>query len=59
MTTNIEEENWSLVIETFRYAFLNAWATNTNYLRYSFEFTVVMIGGAIFNRVEKNLMDIV
>ena len=49
------------VIETFKYGFLGIGTFRWEYLGYSFGFMVVLLlaGTAIFNRTEKNFMDVV
>ena len=49
------------VIETFKYGFLGTGTFRWEYLGYSLVFTAVilMAGTAIFNRTEKNFMDVV
>jgi lipopolysaccharide transport system permease protein len=49
------------IIETFRYAFLNSGTFNWGYLGYSCIATllILFVGIVIFNKVEKNFMDIV
>ena len=49
------------VIETFRYGFLGQGTFSWTYLLYSLVFTIVLLlaGTAIFNKVEKSVMDVV
>ena len=49
------------VIETFKFGFLGSGTFRWDYLGYSFGFMIVLllVGSAIFNRTEKNFMDVV
>jgi lipopolysaccharide transport system permease protein len=63
-----ENKRWILalnpftgIVETFRYAFLGSGTFDWNYLGYSCAATIIILaaGIVIFNKVEKNFMDIV
>ena len=49
------------ILETFKYAFTGVGEFNWFYLSYSFLFTVVIVlmGIIIFNRVQRNFMDVI
>ena len=49
------------ILETFKYAFTGVGEFNWFYLGYSFIFTVIilMLGIVIFNRVQRNFMDVI
>jgi lipopolysaccharide transport system permease protein len=49
------------ILETFKYAFTGVGAFNWLYLGYSFIFTVtiLLLGIVIFNRVQRNFMDVI
>jgi len=49
------------IIETFKFGFLGSGTFRWDYLLYSFSFMAVLLlaGSAIFNRTEKNFMDVV
>jgi lipopolysaccharide transport system permease protein len=48
-------------LETFKYAFTGVGEFNWLYLGYSFGFTAVilLLGIVIFNRVQRNFMDVI
>ena len=49
------------ILETFKYGFTGVGVFNWGYLAYSFVFTVVilLLGIVVFNRVQKNFMDVI
>ena len=49
------------ILETFKYAFTSVGEFNWFYLGYSFAFTILilMLGIIIFNRVQRNFMDVI
>ena len=49
------------ILETFKYAFTGAGELNWLYLGYSFAFTIIilLLGIVIFNRVQRNFMDVI
>ena len=49
------------ILETFKYAFTSVGEFNWFYLGYSFIFTIaiLMVGIIIFNRVQRNFMDVI
>jgi lipopolysaccharide transport system permease protein len=49
------------ILETFKYAFTGVGEFNWLYLGYSFTFTVIilLLGIVIFNRVQRNFMDVI
>ena len=49
------------ILETFKYAFTGVGEFNWFYLSYSMAFTVIilMLGIIIFNRVQRNFMDVI
>jgi lipopolysaccharide transport system permease protein len=49
------------ILETFKYAFTGVGEFNWFYLGYSFAFTIIilMLGIVIFNRVQRNFMDVI
>lgn len=49
------------ILETFKYGFTGIGVFNWGYLAYSFVFTVVilLLGIVVFNRVQKNFMDVI
>lgn len=49
------------ILETFKYAFTGVGTFNWCYLGYSFSFTVLIVfaGTVIFNRVQRNFMDVI
>jgi lipopolysaccharide transport system permease protein len=49
------------ILETFKYAFTGVGVFNWIYLVYSFAFTVIvmLLGVIIFNRVQRNFMDVI
>jgi len=49
------------ILETFKYAFTGVGEFNWFYLSYSFSFTclIVLVGIIIFNKVQRNFMDVI
>ena len=49
------------ILETFKYAFTGVGEFNWLYLGYSFIFTIIilLLGIVIFNRVQRNFMDVI
>ena len=49
------------VLETFRYAFTGVGVFDLGYLLYStlFTFSVLLLGILIFNKVQRNFMDVI
>lgn len=49
------------ILETFKYAFTGVGVFNWGYFTYSFVFTIVilLLGIIVFNRVQKNFMDVI
>ena len=68
MKDNYTDKIWVIVanpltsiVETFKYGFTGVGVFNWSYLLYSTVFTVVilLLGIVVFNRVQKNFMDVI